>query len=120
MELIVFYFGFISLFTNFFLSYRQIIKHNSINNSNFFIFIYYKSFFKIFSYPFFLSHCCLYYYILSNNYNPDAGLYHYHSGLLNDSKIILGVTNINFTLGQSYFFSISLVPITTLFLENME
>ena len=53
MELIVFYFGFISLL-QIFLSYRQIIKHNSINNSNFFIFIYYKSFYKKYFYPSFL------------------------------------------------------------------
>lgn len=42
---------------------------------------------------------------LSNIYTPDGGLYHLpYVRLLNEHKIILGITNINFTLGQASFF----------------
>jgi len=42
---------------------------------------------------------------LANNYTPDAGLYHLpFIKVLNDNKIIIGLTNINFTYGQSSFY----------------
>jgi hypothetical protein len=41
---------------------------------------------------------------LDNSYVPDAGLYHLpFARILNESKIIIGLSNINFTYGQSSF-----------------
>ena len=103
----LFILGFLSLVANFFLPISKLLNTIFLIIPIFFIFFYFKLFFKkkiiiciisisLFS---FITIC------LSNNYNPDAGLYHLpYVRLLNDSKIILGVTNINFTLGQSSFF----------------
>ena len=103
----IFILGFISLFTNFFFPIGKLLNTILLIIPIFFIFIYYKSFFikNIFISILFISLLSFITICLSNNYNPDAGLYHLpYVRLLNDSKIILGVTNINFTLGQSSFF----------------
>lgn len=103
----LFILGFISLFTNFFFPLNKLVNTTLLLIPFFFILFYKRIFLKkkilisilIISTLSFITVC------LSDVYNPDAGLYHLpYVRLLNDNQIILGITNINFTLGQSSFF----------------
>ena len=120
----LFFLGFISLVINFFFPLSKII-----NNIIFliptliFIYLIFKStinFYKLLKIILLISIICSLIIFLENPYTPDAGLYHLpYIRLLNDSKIIIGLTNLNFTLGQSSFFQyISSTYNNSLFLEH--
>ena len=103
----LFILGFISLLINFFFPISKLLNTILLIVPIFFIFFYIKIFLKkeiiisilLISLLSFITVC------LSDVYNPDAGLYHLpYVRMLNESQLILGITNINFTLGQSSFF----------------
>lgn len=120
----LFFIGFISLLINFFLPLNR-----TINNIILFVPVILHiviivnsktNYFKLLKIIFLLSIISSIIIFLENPYTPDAGLYHFpYIKLLNDSKIILGITNLNFTLGQSSFFqNISATFNNSIFLES--
>ena len=99
--------GLVSLFVNFLFPINKLLNTFFLIIPILLIFLNFKILLKkenilsvlIISFLSFITVC------LTSVYNPDAGLYHLpYVRLLNDHQIILGITNINFTLGQSSFF----------------
>ncbi len=99
--------GLVSLFVNFLFPINKLLNTFFLIIPILLILLNFKIFLKkeiilsvlIISFLSFITVC------LTSVYNPDAGLYHLpYIRLLNDHQIILGITNINFTLGQSSFF----------------
>ncbi len=94
----------ISLFVNFF------IPLNKLNNTIIYILLIFLSFFyvqkefflKIIKLGVIVSFFVTIFFIFTNLYRPDAGLYHLpYVGILNNEKIIFGLTNIHFRFGHT-------------------
>lgn len=91
--------GFLSIFLNFFFSLSQFL--NSLITLFFFSFLFIRNnlslIFQNIKSLFFLSLLSSIIIIFSTVYAPDGGLYHIpYIKLLNDEKIIIGISNINF------------------------
>lgn len=91
--------GFLSIFLNFFFSLSQFL--NSLITFFFFSFLFIRNnlslIFQNIKSLFFLSLLSSLIIIFSTVYAPDGGLYHIpYIKLLNDEKIIIGISNINF------------------------
>ena len=97
--------SFISLLINFFLPINQIIGNIFLIFSLivFLIFFYFeKNKLEIFIYSITASILVTILIFYSNIYRPDAGLYHLpYIQLIQENKILLGITNINFRFGHS-------------------
>ena len=102
----IIYFSIVALFVNFF------VPLNQFNNTLLFVGIFLISIFlrkkfllknykKLFLFLFLFSLFASSLILFSNSYRPDSGLYHYpYVNILNDSKIIVGISNLHFRFGH--------------------
>ena len=114
--------SFLALFINFFISLSQ------FNNSIILILpliLFFNSYKKFINYiffknAFFISLISFLILVLENSYRPDAGLYHLpFTSILNESKIIIGITNIHFRFGHTSILQyLSAIFNNYLFTEN--
>jgi len=114
----IFFLSFVALFLNFFFPLNKIV-----NSFVIIIFIFYfviKNKFKItfniiFLYYIIISSIITFsLLVLSENFRPDSGLYHFpYVSILNNEKIIIGLSNIHFRFGH-----ISIIQYTSAFLNN--
>lgn len=95
--------SFLALFINFFSELNKLV--NTIIISIFFIYLFLNNKIlvkKVLIYSIFSSLICLAIIAFDNTYRPDAGLYHLpFTKILNDEKIIVGLSNIHFRYGHT-------------------
>lgn len=103
----IFTLGFISIFLNFIFPINKLIS-NLVFLFPLIIFIFFiKNVFnsRLLLTVFIITTISFFTITLSNVYTPDSGLYHLpYTKIINENKIIIGITNINFTLGQNSLF----------------
>ena len=108
--------SFFALFFNFFFSLNQLLNSIFLLFSLIIIFKYRKIYLskKFFIFCFFSSFIIFLLITNSNMYRPDAGLYHLpYINLLNEEKIIIGVSNLHFRFGH-----ISIIQYLSAFTNN--
>jgi hypothetical protein len=114
--------SFIALFVNFFVSLNQLYNTVILIFPLIFFFTSYKKFINyiFFKNAFIISLISFLILVLENSYRPDAGLYHLpFTSILNESKIIIGVTNIHFRFGHTSILQyLSAIFNNYLFTEN--
>jgi len=114
--------SFIALFVNFFVSLNQLYNTVVLIFPLIFFFTSYKKFINyiFFKNAFIISLISFLTLVLENSYRPDAGLYHLpFTSILNESKIIIGVTNIHFRFGHTSILQyLSAIFNNYLFTEN--